>query len=86
MSKEIQFSQITRGLSPEAETLCSALWCTGCMSQDVAHALAQHAASVNASRLTPEQILLCVLSDYMASPKGRHQLSQTALGSLPTPF
>ena len=65
MRSPLKFSDIERGLNPEAETLAAALWATGQINEDIAYSLAQHAASTNAARLTPELLLLCVLSDVL---------------------
>lgn len=66
MSKPIAFNQFAKGLSPEAEAVALALWAANCITPDVAFSLAQHAASSSASKLTAEQLLLCILSDFMA--------------------
>lgn len=66
MRTVLKFTDIERGLNPEAKILATALWSTDQMNDDIAYALAQHAASAPAGSLNPEQLLLCVLSDILA--------------------
>lgn len=66
MRTPLTIADIERGLNPEAKTLAAALYAAGQMNDDIAYALAQHAASAPAGSLNPEQLLLCVLSDVLA--------------------
>ena len=59
-------SAILPGLSPSARALFLLLQSERLMPLDCAHALAQAVASSPTKHLSAEQVLLCVVSDYMA--------------------
>lgn len=74
--------QILPGIGKDALELFNALWFGKLLSNDVSFSLAQYAASCGANRLNAESLLLCVLSDYMATPAGRQLLND----NFPTAF
>lgn len=59
-------SAILPGLSSPAIILYLLLKSEHLITQDVAHSLAQAVASAPSKHLSAEQVLLCVVSDYMA--------------------
>lgn len=74
--------QLVGGISLQALPLFDALWFGKHISSDAAFSLAQYAASCGTNKLNGESLLLCVLSDYMATPKGR----QLLIDNIPTAF
>ena len=62
----IPASAIIFGLSPSAVILYTVLEQEKLISHDVVFSLAQAVASNAGAKLSAEQVLLCVVSDYMA--------------------
>lgn len=74
--------QILPGISQHALPLFDALWYGKHISSDAAFSLAQYAASCGTNKLNGESLLLCILSDYMATPQGFQMLRD----NIPSPF
>lgn len=74
--------QILPGISKQALPLFDALWFGKHISSDAAFSLAQYAASCGTNKLNGESLLLCILSDYMATPQGCQMLRD----NIPSPF
>lgn len=66
MADDIQFNQMVRALTPEAETLAMALWATNTLNQDVAKTIAEMAASTLGLKLGPMELLQAVAGDLLA--------------------
>ena len=79
---EITKADLLKGIGPDCQDLFEALWRGKHLTENVKFSLAQYGASCGANRLNGESLLLCVLSDWMATAEGRQQLRD----HYPTPF
>lgn len=82
--KLVDLSQILPGCHPGIHPLVKELWNNSLVSPDVAFSLAQFTASAQTEKLSAEQVILCIVSDYMG--RGFKNTLYTRDLTAPLPF